>query len=307
MNLVKPLTGLLAALEITIGGVISASSAELLSEEYQPLPDSGWEFSMTPYAWVIFITGDQTAGGNTSDIDTNLFEIIDEADEVYAFMSEQELRKGKIGIFADFFWAKANAGGSKTIDLSPIPGLDVSTLINSNIKMELMVFEPGIAYEIFNRSSGGSLKDPGIALQTTAVDFLAGARYWSIKPDISLNTSTTVNIPALGLTKTGGGNVSGKTTIDWWDPYVGLRVRQNRGPGKELVLRGDIGGFGVSSDFTWQLEGTYNFDTKILGHDATASLGYRALYADYSEGSGVNTLGFDWLWHGPTMGLKFTW
>jgi hypothetical protein len=307
MNLFKSFTGLLAALGITLGGVATASSAELLSEEQLAPAPSGWEFSMTPYAWVLFITGDMTAGVNTSDINTNLFEIIDESDEIYAFMSEQELRKGKVGIFADFLWAKVNAGGSKTIDLEPIPGLNVNTLINSNVKVEVAVFEPGAAYEVFKRSSGGSFKDPDAAVQTTAVDFLAGARYWYIKNDIALNTTTTVSIPALGLSKTGAGRVAGKKTIDWWDPYIGLRVRQNRGPGKELVLRGDIGGFGVGSDFSWQLEGSYIFDTKILGHNATATVGYRALYADYSQGSGINTLGFDWLWHGPTLGLKFTW
>jgi hypothetical protein len=65
------------------------------------LRQGGWEFSMTPYAWVLFITGDQTAGGNTVSIDTDIFEIIDVADEFYGFMSYQELRKGKIGLFAD--------------------------------------------------------------------------------------------------------------------------------------------------------------------------------------------------------------
>jgi hypothetical protein len=100
---------------------------------------------------------------------------------------------------------------------------------------------------------------------------------------------------------------SAKKTIDWWDPYIGLRLRQQRGPGKQLVLRGDIGGFGVGSDFTWQAVGAYTFNTRILGHNATGMLGYKALYADYSEGKGANKLGFDWLWHGPTLGLKFTW
>ena len=89
MNLFRPLAGLFAALGITLGGVATASSAELLSEE-QLAPSSGWEFSMTPYGWVMFVTGDMTAGGNTSDIDTNIFEIIDEADEVYAFIAQHD-------------------------------------------------------------------------------------------------------------------------------------------------------------------------------------------------------------------------
>lgn len=302
----KLLAGLLVALGVAVGGAVSASSAELLTEE-QLAPSSGWEFSMTPYAWVLFITGDQTVGNNTANIKTNLFEILDETDELYAFMSEQELRKGKIGLFADMFWNKLNAGGSKTIALNPLPGLDASTLVGSNVKVEMVIFEPGMAYEIFKRSSGGSFKDPGVPGQSTAIDLLAGGRYWYIRPDVALNVNATINIPALGLSRTGGGRVAGKTTIDWWDPYIGLRVRHKTAPGTELVLRGDVGGFGIGSDFTWQLEGAYTFDTKILGRDATAHLGYRALYVDYQQGNGINTLGFDWLWHGPTVGLKFTW
>lgn len=297
-------TTLVTTAAITLGGVAVASSAGLLSDA--PLaPDNGWEFSMTPYVWALFITGDQTAGNNTADINTNLFEIIDDSDEVYGFMSYQELRKGGFGLFADVYWSKVNTSGTDTANLQPIPGLNVNTVIGSNINVETMIIEPGAAFEIFNSSSGGSaFNSPARA---TAIDFLAGARYWYVRPDIALNVDATVNIPALDLTHKGAGRVAGTTTIDWWDPYVGLRMRHQRGPGQELTLRGDVGGFGGGSDFTWQLQGSYDFATTFLGYDMVAHVGYRALYVDYSEGNGRETLGFDWLWHGPTMGAKFTW
>jgi hypothetical protein len=289
----------------------TVQSAKASEHDLEP-PPGGWEFTMTPYAWVLFINGEQTAGGNTESVNTNIFELIDAADEFYGFMSYQELRKGKLGLFADVFWGRMNLGLSGVKDIGPIPG---APGINANLKIEtdadiwvdMAIVEPGIAFEIFNRSSGGSLKDPVPSMHSTAIDVVAGARYWYLKPDVDLTVTGTINLPALGISRTGSGRVSGKKTIDWWDPYIGLRLRQQRGPGKELVLRGDIGGFGVGSDFTWHVNGGYNFNTKILGYDASAMIGYRALYVDYSEGRGANRLRFDWLWHGPTMGLTFTW
>lgn len=272
----------------------------------------GWEFSMTPYAWTLFITGDQTAGATTSSINTNIFDIIDAADEFYGFMSYQELRKGKIGIFADVLWGRMNFGLGGVKELGPIPGApginaNLSIEADADIWVDMAVVEPGVAFEIINRSSGGSLKDPVPSIQSTAIDVVAGARYWYLKPDVDLTVTGTINIPALGISRTGSGSLSAKKTIDWWDPYIGLRMRHQRGPGKQLVLRGDIGGFGVGSDFTWQLNGGYNFNTRILGRNATGMIGYRAIYTDYSEGKGATKIGFDWLWHGPTLGLKFTW
>ena len=298
----------------------SAQFAEASEHDLSP-PPSGWEFSMTPYLWLAFVTGDMTAGTTRSeDVNTSLFKFIDntwgEGNELYYFASQQELRKGRLGLFADVAWLKMNLNASGVRNIGGIPGapglgarLRANTTItaDADVWLDIALVEPGVAFEIMNRSSRGSLKDPDASFSSTAIDVVAGARYWYLKPDIDLNVTATINLPALGLSRTGAGAVSAKKTIDWWDPYIGLRLRQQRGPGKELVLRGDVGGFGVGSDFTWHVNGAYNFQTRILGHDATGMIGYRALYADYSQGSGSRELGFDWLWHGPTMGLKFTW
>ena len=292
---------------------ISSVSAESLDTSYDmPGASSGWDLSIAPYAWLIFVTGDQTAGTTTSDINTNLFEIIDEAKELYAFMSDQELRNGRLGIFADVFWAKVRVPASQSFQgkiptLPRHPNLPIAVNADGGATVNIVIAEPGIAYEIFNRTSGGSLKDPAAHLRSTAIDVLAGARYWYLKTEIGLNVTATVDFPTLGLSRTRAGRVDGSSTVDWWDPYVGLRFRQQRGPGEELVLRGDIGGFGAGSDLTWQLEGLYNIDTTLLGYNVTAQLGYKALYVDYSQGSGSNAVGFDWLWHGPVAGAKFSW
>ena len=89
-----------------LGGVATASSAELLSEEHLAPAPSGWKFSMTPYGWVNFITGDQTFGGETESININIFDILQEVDEIYYWASYQEARKGKLGLYADVYWVR---------------------------------------------------------------------------------------------------------------------------------------------------------------------------------------------------------
>jgi hypothetical protein len=71
--------------------------------------------------------------------------------------------------------------------------------------------------------------------------------------------------------------------MEWVDPFVGARIRHQLAPGKEVMLEGDVGGFGVGSDFSWQLVGTYGFDTSLFGTPFHAVVGYRALSVDFSE------------------------
>ncbi|HZJ16001.1 MAG TPA: hypothetical protein VFD27_13195 [Chthoniobacteraceae bacterium] len=88
--------------------------------------------------------------------------------------------------------------------------------------------------------------------------------------------------------------------VDWWDPYVGLRVRYNVTPAIYLQARGDIGGFGVGSDLMWQFEGAVGVQ---LTHKIFAEVGYRALSFDYDEDGFV----YDVITNGAqiTLGLEF--
>ena len=74
---------------------------------------------------------------------------------------------------------------------------------------------------------------------------------------------------------------------DWIDPILGVRSQWNLNDRWFLAARGDIGGFGVSSDFAWSLQATvgYNFTGKV-----SAELGYRYFYADYTDGGFTNDL-----------------
>jgi hypothetical protein len=299
---------------ILLNGAIPAMGAEPVPE--QPVeyidphvtPIDRWEFEFRPYAWVLFLTGESTLGRHTADISTNLFEIIDKADELYAFMSYQEARYGRLGLFADVFWSRINVGASTVRTARPIAGLDVMLVADADVWLDMAIIEPGVAYEIASWNGGSHPLAGGQAfVPTTAFDVIAGARYWYLNTDIDLSLTGTISIPALGLTTTRGRVLSGEKTIDWWDPYVGLRLRHEPAPGREVFVRADAGGFGAGSDLAWQAVAGYSFDTRIFGLPIVGHVGYRALYIDYEQGSGSRRFGLDLLQHGPIIGASFKW
>lgn len=71
-----------------------------------------------------------------------------------------------------------------------------------------------------------------------------------------------------------------------------------------LVLRGDIGGFGLSSDFTALISaGFYYRFTKMISLDVR----YKALWVDYETGTkgGPGYFSYKTVTHGPILGVIF--
>jgi hypothetical protein len=95
--------------------------------------------------------------------------------------------------------------------------------------------------------------------------------------------------------------------LEWVDPFVGGRIRHDFGQNKNVMLEGDVGGFGAGSEFSWQVVGTYGFDVNVLGSTMHSVIGYRALAVDYSETGAHGKNGIDYLQHGPVLGAKFNW
>jgi len=65
--------------------------------------------------------------------------------------------------------------------------------------------------------------------------------------------------------------------------------------------RGDIGGFGAASDFTWNVQGGigYHFNKTWSAH-----MQYKALSVDYdNDKTGTNSFAYDTITHGPLLGV----
>ena len=91
-------------------------------------------------------------------------------------------------------------------------------------------------------------------------------------------------------------------TQDWWDPIIGANLRLPLGKQFSFNLRGDIGGFGAGSDFTWQAFPYFGWQFTKWG---SLEAGYRWVYMDYETGSGASRFKYDMLIQGPQIGLTF--
>lgn len=90
---------------------------------------------------------------------------------------------------------------------------------------------------------------------------------------------------------------------DWIDPLVGLACAVPFAGKWTYSLRGDIGGFGVGSDLTWQVLTTVRRqNTELFGW----YIGYRAIGFDYEDGQGRNYQRYDLTQQGPLAGISFS-
>jgi hypothetical protein len=211
-----------------------------------------------------------------------------------AWFSYAEARNGRVTLFNDIAYAKLSGSG----DFAKTGPLGAATLSgNVSADYEQAIIEVGAAYEIWSGTHAG--------WGPSAFDVLAGGRYWhqdtTVSADVSLNGN-------LGLDLEPGRVFARSGSVDWVDPFIGARLRQQLAPGQNLTLRGDVGGFDVGSEFSWQVIATYDFEMCVSdNYVIDGYLGYRALSVDYSQGSGTNRYEIDALQQGPVVGatLRF--
>ena len=265
---------------------------------------SGWQFRVTPYAWAPSVNGDVTVRGQTAEIDMSFWDLFNsgssgaELNSLAALMGYVEARKGRWGIYGDIVWGKFDFSGDAVRQRNPIANVNVSAGANAGLGYEITMAESGLTYEVARWAGTSS---------ATALDLLGGARYWNQKLDLSLAVDGSVDLGELGLERSGSRAVARSGTLEWVDPFVGLRLRHHLAPGRELQFLGDVGGFGVGSDFTWQLFGGYSFDFPFWQSTMHGVVGYRALAVDYSQDNGANKNNLDLVLHGPVVGLSFRW
>lgn len=69
-------------------------------------------------------------------------------------------------------------------------------------------------------------------------------------------------------------------SIDWIDPFVGMRARCNFNERFYGIAKADVGGFGISSDLVWQVYAALGY---LLNERTSVELGYKHLAVDYTR------------------------
>jgi hypothetical protein len=91
---------------------------------------------------------------------------------------------------------------------------------------------------------------------------------------------------------------------EWVDAVIGASIGIPVSDNFTLLVRGDIGGFGLSSDFTAVLLGGFRYRfTEMI----SVELQYKALWVDYEDGTKGTPgyFGYDTVTHGPLPGVIF--
>ena len=271
-------------------------------------PTGPWTFSFAPYGWLTFMSGTQTVAGQTSTVNTNAFEMFAQSQSLITFMAYSEARyQDRLGLFVDVMYANLTAGQSATRSFS-VPGVSGSAVASASVNYESLTVQFGAAYEVVKVGPDRSAEGPGMAgVGQTAFDVMLGGRWWYQRVDMTLNFFgiVTVNAPNLSVSANRSQVFANSGIIGWVDPFVGFRVRHRLTPGQTIALEADMGGFGIGSRISAQAQVAYAVDFgSAIGVAWAGVLGYRALYVDYTQGSGSSFFEMNLLQHGPLLGVR---
>lgn len=260
---------------------------------------SGWEIVVTPDLWAAGLEGTVSVGGVESDIDVGVEDLLENLD--YGGALHIEAKKNKWTILADFLYLKLSGAETASISLGPLINRPIGPIVltgpgvtlDVDVEAQITTFlgELGLAYEVWNRPIGeeGSRK-------RFVAEILGGARYWYFRTELEVDIEATLGPVSRSR------SISIDETIDWIDPFIGGRLQFDLTEKLFVRLRGDIGGFGVGSDFTWK--------AAVLAHHQTTPklslyVGYQALGVDYTQGSGTSEFNLDVIMHGVVLGFAY--
>lgn len=270
MRLIDPRSlpnGILGCLSIAIALLVHPVTPARAQDN--PVSEE-WVFQLTPYVWFMSMEGNVTVKGQKSSIDMDFNDIFKQLN--VAAMIEGEVRYGRYGLYANVTYAELS---------DEVHG----TLLNLDATVKPLWLGFGAFYRL-GPWNLGEVIDGNTA--TVTVDPYVGGRYTYLDMELDLKP---------------GPNFSGHQ--DWIDPVVGLRTNVALSERWNFVAFGDVGGFGVGSDFAWQAAGLVGYRFGLFGdNDANVMLGYRALYQDYETGSGTDKFKWDVTLYGPVLALS---
>jgi hypothetical protein len=221
--------------------------------------------TITPYVWAAGIYGDVTVRGVDASPSASFLDILENTDSLVGLQGHLEVTRGRFGVFGDVFYVKTKVEDAGTT------GLDVTT--------RMWFVEFGGQYRLLDTRAE---RVPGFTF-----DIYGGGRYTDLELDLDTRGAPSVN-----------------QSKDWIDPIVGGRLGVHFSEHVFLLFAGDVGGFGVGSDFAWSILGLFGYKWESGTVEWAILAGYKALGQDYTTGSGAQQFRWDIVMHGPVLGFS---
>lgn len=224
---------------------------------------ASWEHTLAVYMVGAALDGKAGVRDVTADVDVSFSDILDNLDAGFMFAYRGE--RGPWSVVLDFSFMELEGEGD---GLGPAGGT------RGRVETDQYIVQLDVGHALSERLSA-----------------YGGVRYTELDLEVEV----------------AGGGPLGATLLrsgseNWADPVIGLRYAAPIGERWLLVAKGDVGGFGVASDFTWAATA---FASYSISRQASLLLGYRHIYVDYEDGSGDRRFAWEVTTAGPSAG--FAW
>jgi hypothetical protein len=300
----------------------------------EPSETEEWQFSFSPYLWLLSMKGDVGVGDVTTNVDMDFSDIWDQLN--FGLMGTGTARKGDLLFRIDGLGAILESNesmgpfsvgfGPTTAQQGPVnvnvPAVTTSVgPIDVDTKTTMVMVDLRGGWRVFNQPTsilaGRAEPEKGDERRFT-IELTAGGRLWYLKADIDVSSppivipgfslQPTTPLPPLDLpdlqvpgTTLAGINLDVDQSTWWVDPVVGFRTNVDATDRLSFTVLGDVGGFdlGASSQNTWQAMGMVGWR---VSRGWTLRLAYRALSLRREGKSGPD---MDVLMFGPLLGATY--
>jgi opacity protein-like surface antigen len=206
------------------------------------------------------MSGDFGVRGIVSPLDIGFTDILQRLDAIFALSAY--VRHNRWEFFGDGQYLKIS-------DSIRLPGV---LFDRANIEVESAFVEAFVGYRLINCEKG-------------SLSVFAGARYNYMSGDLQIFDDGDARFPALRQRLGIPANLRVSGSKDWVDPVIGIGGKVRVAKPVAIYAKGDIGGFGAASAFTWQIGGGVEFQIARWLH---SDVGWRYLKYDYTSGGFTN-------------------
>ncbi len=248
--------------------------------------DDNWHFLFYLPAWLPALSGDVKAKGVTVPVHVGY---IEQLENLFNYVNSLalghlEVKKGRWVLLLEGIYGKfiEKENSFRQIDLPIIAPIEIPVTGRLKVTVAELIAESSLLYNVY-RSDSTIGNRPVLT-----VEALAGAR------TLYFSTKASVTGP-LGVFSPSKDN-----KIAWVDPILGGRVLWNLSDRWLAGFRADVGGFGLVSQFTLNLDGFVMYRAnnwlRFMG-------GFRGLYEDHHGGSGNDKFIYNLWMYAPWMGV----
>ena len=200
---------------------------------------------------------------------------------------------GQVRPFGGAPTANVNKSFSDVLD-----NLDAAAFINGTARKGHYVLQGDFSYAATSDKAALPLGLSAQAKIRQTSMTLTGGRNWALSPESSLDLMAGLRLWQIKAEVNVPGLASAQSNTSFVDPIVAARWRYDIAPRWSALLYADMGGLSVGSKFTWQIQGSVNYQVK---ENIYLSLGYRQLSVDYRDGGKR----LDFSQSGPIVGATF--